>query len=462
MELPGAFLDSMKELLGDEYEAYLESFDEDSYRGLRVNRMKMDACDFRRRAPFSLEEIPWASNGFYYGDRDAVTKHPWYYAGVYYVQEPSAMVPASRLPIEPGDFVLDLCAAPGGKATELGARLGGTGMLLANDVSVSRARALLKNLEMAGVTNMYVTSENSGKLLKAYPAFFDKILVDAPCSGEGMFRRDPSMVKDWEEKGVAYYVEIQRTLLLDAAAMLKPGGMLLYSTCTFSVEENEKNIAWLLERRPELSLAEPEWDAHFSPGAAEGFASCIRLFPHRAKGEGHFAALLKKNADAPQEMSGLCKKNSGKVCSAKRQDRLCEDPRLAEFLSGIAVGLNGDLFAQNERMYLIPENTQVRPSLRYLRTGLYLGDLKKGRFEPSQALALCLRDRDYIQSVSFEAEDGRVRRYLKGETLDLAGTDAEHFAGWVLVCVDGLGLGWGRAVNGTLRNKYHAGWRMQS
>ena len=168
------------------------------------------------------------------------------------------MIPASRLPVEKGDFVLDLCAAPGGKATELGARLQGGGMLLANDISHSRAKGLLKNLELFGIGNVYVTSENSEKLKKAYPGFFDKILIEAPCSGEGMFRRDPAMVKDWMDKGPEYYVPIQRELLLDAADMLKPGGMLLYSTCTFSVQENEENIAFLLENRKDMQLIRPE------------------------------------------------------------------------------------------------------------------------------------------------------------------------------------------------------------
>ena len=224
MELPSNYLEEMKELLGDQYEAYLASFEQKTRQGLRVNTAKIAPETFRQKADISLECVPWCENGFAFDEKQTVTKHPYYYAGLYYVQEPSAMIPASHLPIEPGDFVLDLCAAPGGKATELGAKLKGKGMLLANDISNSRAKGLLKNLELFGISNLFVSSEESDKLKKAYPAYFDKILIDAPCSGEGMFRRDKAMVKDWLQKGPDYYVPIQRKLLLDAADMLKKGG----------------------------------------------------------------------------------------------------------------------------------------------------------------------------------------------------------------------------------------------
>ena len=297
MELPSNYLEEMKELLGDQYEAYLASFEQKTRQGLRVNTAKIAPETFRQKADISLECVPWCENGFAFDEKQTVTKHPYYYAGLYYVQEPSAMIPASHLPVEPGDFVLDLCAAPGGKATELGAKLKGKGMLLANDISNSRAKGLLKNLELFGISNLFVSSEESDKLKKAYPAYFDKILIDAPCSGEGMFRRDKAMVKDWLQKGPDYYVPIQRKLLLDAADMLKKGGMLLYSTCTFSVKENEENIAYLLQERPDMELLMPEWDEYFSHGKKEGFENCIRIFPHLAPGEGHFAALLGKRTD---------------------------------------------------------------------------------------------------------------------------------------------------------------------
>lgn len=460
MELPSNYLEEMKELLGDQYEAYLASFEQKTRQGLRVNTAKIAPETFRQKADISLECVPWCENGFAFDEKQTVTKHPYYYAGLYYVQEPSAMIPASHLPVEPGDFVLDLCAAPGGKATELGAKLKGKGMLLANDISNSRAKGLLKNLELFGISNLFVSSEESDKLKKAYPAYFDKILIDAPCSGEGMFRRDKAMVKDWLQKGPDYYVPIQRKLLLDAADMLKKGGMLLYSTCTFSVKENEENIAYLLQERPDMELLMPEWDEYFSHGKKEGFENCIRIFPHLAPGEGHFAALLGKRTDG----EGQSKKYLKKPAKSKKTpvSDLKDCPEFAVFMQQITKPLSGKTEVQKERIYLLPEGTKIERGIRYLRTGLYLGDQKKKRFEPSQALSMCLKAEDFKKSVSFKGDDERVIRYLKGETLDLSDTEAENEKGWVLVCVDGYGLGWGKAAGGTLKNKYYAGWRMQS
>ena len=460
MFLPEAFQKKMKAILGEEYDDFLAGFEKPRHYGLRVNTAKITVEEFKELVPFHLTQIPWVENGFYYEEEDAPTRHPYYYAGLYYIQEPSAMTTASRLPVGPGERVLDLCAAPGGKATELGAKLKGKGMLLANDISNSRAKGLLKNLELFGISNLFVSSEESDKLKKAYPAYFDKILIDAPCSGEGMFRRDKAMVKDWLQKGPDYYVPIQRKLLLDAADMLKKGGMLLYSTCTFSVKENEENIAYLLQERPDMELLMPEWDEYFSHGKKEGFENCIRIFPHLAPGEGHFAALLGKRTDG-EGQSKKCLKNPAKSKKAPVSD-LKDCPEFAVFMQQITKPLSGKTEVQKERIYLLPEGTKIERGIRYLRTGLYLGDQKKKRFEPSQALAMCLKAEDFKKSVSFKGDDERVIRYLKGETLDLSDTEAENEKGWVLVCVDGYGLGWGKATGGTLKNKYYAGWRMQS
>lgn len=233
-QLPEEYLQHMKSLLGEEeYLNYIKSFDSKRYQGLRANGIKIAPEDLKELAPWDLEKIPWIPNGFYYGDEVKPAKDPYYYAGLYYLQEPSAMTPASTLPICPGDRVLDLCAAPGGKSTELGAKLKGQGILISNDISNSRAKALLKNLELAGISNFCVTSETPEKLSQCFPEFFDKILVDAPCSGEGMFRKEHDMVKDWMEKGPSHYAKIQKQIVKEAVKMLKPGGYLMYSTCTF-------------------------------------------------------------------------------------------------------------------------------------------------------------------------------------------------------------------------------------
>lgn len=256
MNLPAEFEKRMEALLGTEYPDFLRCYDKEKKQGLRVNTGKLSVEEFLQLTPFSLTPIPWVKNGFFYREEDQVTKHPHYYAGLYYIQEPSAMVPASRLPVKPGDRVLDLCAAPGGKATELGARLEGRGLLVANDVSVSRARGLLKNLELFGITNALVTGETPEQLRRQFDSYFDKILVDAPCSGEGMFRKDPSLMKSWMERGPEDYAPLQRQILSCAVQMLKPGGELLYSTCTFAPAEDEQVIRQILEEYPELKLEE--------------------------------------------------------------------------------------------------------------------------------------------------------------------------------------------------------------
>ena len=292
--LPKDFLAGMKELLGKEYDQYIKSYEEEWKPGLRVNTLKLSPEEFLEFSPWKLSPVPWTKNGFYYDSQDRPSRHPAYFAGLYYLQEPSAMTPAAMLPVEPGDKVLDVCAAPGGKSTELAAKLKGEGLLVSNDISYSRARALLKNLELTGAANIAVVSEDPEKLAEVWPEFFDKILVDAPCSGEGMFRRDDDMVKDWTSRGPEYYSPIQRRILEQTVAMLKPGGVLLYSTCTFSRLEDEDNVNFLLESHPEMELV--PFNLASVPGSADGIGlnGCMRLFPHRMKGEGHFLALLRK------------------------------------------------------------------------------------------------------------------------------------------------------------------------
>ena len=226
--LPSKFIDEMKEMLGDEFDDFLASYDEDYYRGIRCNTLKITPSEFEKKVPFVSEKVDWVQNGYYTSEDEQPAKHPYYFAGLYYIQEPSAMMPASQLPVEPGDRVLDLCAAPGGKTTELGAKLKGEGVLVSNDISASRAKALVKNVELFGIKNAVVVSESPDKLAERLEGYFDKILVDAPCSGEGMFRKVHSIAKNWEQYGSQYYADIQRTVLPSAVKMLKPGGMSLF------------------------------------------------------------------------------------------------------------------------------------------------------------------------------------------------------------------------------------------
>ena len=311
MQLPEKFLKTMEQILGEEYGAFLESFDGKRQFGLRVNTAKMKLEEFERIAPFHLSKIPWIADGYFYEEEDAPAKHPFYAAGLYYLQEPSAMTPASRLSVTPGERVLDLCAAPGGKATALGAKLQGEGLLVANDINNARAKALLRNLELFGISNAFVTNEPPHILAEHYPEYFDKIMVDAPCSGEGMFRKNPAVVEAWQEKGPEYFSRLQRDIILYAADMLRPGGRMLYSTCTFSPLENESVITHLLRERPEMEVIPMEDYEGFAEGLTafggepfhESCRLCRRIFPHRMAGEGHFLALLYKHA--PDENSNL-------------------------------------------------------------------------------------------------------------------------------------------------------------
>lgn len=361
------------------------------------------------------------------------------------------MIPASRLPVEPGDWVLDLCAAPGGKATELAARIGENGLLAANDISNSRAKGLLKNLELFGCGNMLVLSEAPEKLLQYFEGRFDKILIDAPCSGEGMFRREPSMVKNWESRGPEYYAGIQKEILHCAVKLLRPGGKLLYSTCTFSETENEQTILRLLDSSPDMMLIPMEGYESFSKSR---LPHCIRVYPHKVRGEGHFAALLQKEGTAQKnpDKTGIRKIEAGKL-PADFLEFLAQIPRLKGRLEQMEIRRN--------RIYLMPEHLPDMGGLRFLRTGLLVGECVRNRFEPSQALAMWLTKEDFPQTLSLPSDDDRVMRYLKGESLTLTEEDAHLNKGWVLVCTDGYPLGWAKASGGMLKNKYYPGWRVQ-
>ena len=444
MNLPLEYMEKMKALLGEEYDDYIASFEEGRFYGLRANTLKISPDALQEKGVFTLNNVPWCEPGFYYEGEERPAKHPYYHAGLYYLQEPSAMSPAATLPIEEGDVVLDLCAAPGGKTTQLAARLNGTGLLVANDISAGRAKTLLKNVELMGIRNAIVMSETPDKIANRLPEFFDKILVDAPCSGEGMFRKEPDMVKSWDAKMLEFCQTEQAKILEACAPMLKEGGMLLYSTCTFSPEENEKSIGDFLESHSEFELVEIPKENGFVKGLSP-FEACARLYPHKLKGEGHFLALLrKKETDGAKPVPA----EDGKW--TKQMDAFADFAKdvLKEMPKGI-YKIYGD------GLYLLPEGAPKLDKLRVLRTGWMLGTLKKDRFEPSQAFAMGLKKEEVKNVVDFPLEDDRVIRYLKGETVEGEGKD-----GWTLVCVDGFPLGWAKMQKGRLKNKYAVSWMM--
>ena len=454
MNLPEIYVDNMKHLLGDEYNIYEACLDRPMFHGIRINTSKISVEDFLKINPFDLKPIPWCSNGFYFDEKkDKPSKHPYYFAGLYYIQEPSAMTPAATLPIEQGDRVLDICAAPGGKSTELASKLKDTGILVSNDISASRAKALLKNLEVFGVGNSLIISEAPYKLSERFFEYFDKILIDAPCSGEGMFRKSISMVNAWDEGKNDMYSELQRSILDEVIKMLKPGGMLLYSTCTFSPKENEQSIEYLLSLDSSLSIC--EWDKYdgfdsghpeWSESGLEDINKCARIWPHKIDGEGHFVALVKKGGQS----TNLSNHGNYSV----KKTKLSKETE--DFLDSLNIEFDRNrLEISGDKLYYIPDSFPAVRGLRILRCGLYMGEIKKNRFEPSQALAMYLKSEDFNNVINLSADDMRVIKYLKGETIDVEGKN-----GWALLCVDSYPLGWGKLNNNTLKNKYLPGWRL--
>ena len=466
MELPVAYLEELRLLLGQEdLKRYRDCMGEAGVSGLRLNPLKVPVSGRERVLGAVLlgetpEEVPWSlGEGFYCpstldGDWASPGKHLYYHAGLYYLQEPSAMAPAALLSVKPGDRVLDLCAAPGGKSTMVGARLSGEGLLVSNDRSVSRARGLLRNLERFGIGNCLVTAEEPKRLADCFSNFFDKILVDAPCSGEGMFRREPSMISDWEERGPAHYVPIQRELLLLASGMLRPGGLLLYSTCTFSEQEDEGAAAWLLAKAPcmEQVVLSPE---HGFVQGRDG--ASLRLYPWRLKGEGHFAALFRKRGDGPE---GRARNQREASVREHNEVFLKKRAAFAGFRERVLMPLEerGTFWERDGEVYLLPVFLERPPALRYLRTGLHLGTEKRGRFEPSQALAMYLKKEEFVSAEDIPLEDVRTVKFLKGETITAEGPGED---GWRLVCVDGWPLGFARRNGEMLKNKRSPGWRWQ-
>lgn len=439
INLPEKFVETTKALLGDEYDAFLESYQRPVYSGIRMNTLKITPEAYMELTGKNLEQVPWNNLGFYCDSAKTYSRSPLYYAGLYYIQEPSAMLPAHLLPVEEGDKVLDMCAAPGGKSTALAAKLQGTGLLVSNDISYSRAKALLRNMEAFGVKNSLVVSENPKKLAERLPEYFDKILIDAPCSGEGMFHKKPSMTESWEKTGPEFYSEIQREIICYGADMLKPGGYMVFSTCTFSPLEDEGTIQYFLEKHPEFELEKE-----------------IRLWPHKVRGEGHYVTLLHK-----KEATGDLTSFRGGAAMHNYQKTKGVDS-FFDFLKEAKISLEFDekrLSLQGDHLYYLPENMIDTSGLRLLRCGWYLGNIKKNRFEPSGAFAVGLKKSECGQVIDIAYDDPMAVKYLKCETLEVENVKGK---GWYLVCASGYPLGWGKLANGTLKNKYPAGWRWQS
>ncbi len=450
MNLPLEYTEKMKRLLGDEYELYIESFSQPRLYGLRANSLKISPEKLKNSVDWELLPVPWCKEGFYYdGENVRPAKHPYYTAGLYYIQEPSAMSTGAMLPVKPGDRVIDLCAAPGGKSTQIGAKLKGEGILVSNDISASRCLALLKNIELSGISNAIITNEEPSKLAKRFKGFFNRVVVDAPCSGEGMFRKDDMAVRSWKTHKTELCCKLQREILKAAAELLSGDGIIAYSTCTFAPEEDEGMIQEFLNANPDFELMDFDKSSGFSDGRSDWIENgsdelkkCGRLMPYKVKGEGHFLCLLhKKGEDIPPELP---------------KDRTAPKKLLKdyyEFAERTMTNITEDnLIMHKESLFSVPYCLDLS-ALRVKRSGLYLGECKKNRFEPSQAYAMTLKKEDVKNSIDLSLVDDRLERYLRGESFN-----AECEDGWALVCVESHPLGWGKVVKGRLKNKFLPGW----
>ena len=470
--LPEKFLERMQNMLGEEYPAFLESLSGKRYRALRLNPLKTRIQEGKEKLPFALSPVPWTKNGFYYEEEEQPGKHPYHEAGLYYIQEPSAMAPVPCLMEEPAsaaaipeqqedvsaaatpeqqeepvssERILDLCAAPGGKSTQIAEYMRGRGMLITNEIHPQRAKILSENIERMGISNAIVLNETPESLSKRFIAFFDRILVDAPCSGEGMFRKNDNAGEEWSEENVALCAERQDGILDCAATMLKPGGRLVYSTCTFAPAEDEGSVSRFLEAHPDFYLEKEE-----------------RLMPHKVKGEGHFLAVLHREGG---QLSSAATAGTEKSLALKDCREFLDFAKEALMIPAEELTAGKILLRFGEQLYLAPAETPSLRGLKVLRPGLHLGTVKKNRFEPSHALALFLKKEQVVNGINLAGDGTAVRKYLEGQTLTIGeGCDVEMEnvslpKGWCLVCVDGYSLGWGKAAGAVLKNHYPKGLR---
>lgn len=469
ISLPKAFELKMRELLESEYDAFASAYEKERTQGLRINTLKIGTEEAFARwgEGFGLKKIPWVQEGYFYDAAARPGKHSLHETGIYYIQEPSAMAVVELLDPQPGDWVLDLCAAPGGKSTHIAQRLQGQGFLLSNEIHPARVRILSQNIERMGVGNGVVTNEDSERLAARFPEFFDKILVDAPCSGEGMFRKEEGARLEWSPDHVIMCANRQQEILANAALMLKGGGRLVYSTCTFSPEENEGSIQRFLDTHPDFYVERVEAYEGFEPGCPEWIsggrqelALTYRIWPHKMEGEGHYLAVLKKEGFAS---------NRKRPSPAYAKDKAVQK-ELANFMESELRDItpyisqwSGHLVLFGEQVYALPPAMPDYKGLRVQRPGLHLGTIKKNRFEPSHALALHINSRQAYQWYDMASESKEIGSYLRGETIEVSIKETYgqtlRGKGWVLMLADGCSIGWSKLVGTTLKNHYPKGLR---
>lgn len=450
--LPPDYLKQMKQLLHDTFPTFMKTYEQPATKSLRVNRLKLSPSEWLKLSPFQLQEVPWCNEGYYFHpERDRPGKHVYHAAGLYYIQDASAMAVVEALDPQPGERILDLCAAPGGKTTQIAAKMNNQGLLVANEVDGKRCSALIENLERCGVTHTVVSQATPEQLARQWPQYFDRILLDAPCSGEGMFRKDREARERWSLRLVEKCQSLQKEILKSAASMLRPGGRLVYSTCTFNAQENEAVIDHFLRQQSGFHLISVNHASMYQPGqtqwvteATAPLQQTARLWPHALRGEGHFIAVLEKQSEDKQ--SGT--------------PRLAKPPRLAtqsqqhlqrfinETLTSIKLD-NKSLLQVDDQLYRLPTACPSFGSLRIRRPGQYLGRVKRSHFQPAHAWALSLHQSQVQRTINLPVDSSELQSYLRGETLPTAAGN-----GWTLLTVNQFPLGWGKVVQGHCKNHY--------
>ena len=441
--IPEGFLHRMERLLGAEAPEFFAALELPRSAGLHWNTLKAGAVP--PSFPFALSPVPWAEDCFFYDPAVRPGLSPFHDAGLYYLQEPSAMAPAGLMDVRPGMRVLDLCAAPGGKSLQLACALRGEGLLVANEIHPGRAKILSRNLERCAVPNALILNEHPAALEGRFAGYFDRVLVDAPCSGEGMFRKEDAAAENWSEENVLACAKRQGEILRTAAKLLAPGGRLVYSTCTFSPAEDEGVISSFLHAHPDFSAvridgapfspAQPDWIADPAPGVEYAF----RLWPHKLRGEGHFAAVLRKAdgnrpPDPPEEPT--------EAVPAALRDFAAE--------LGLTIPYDRALrFGQT--VFSVPERLPALRGLKVLRAGLALGSLRADRVEPEHAWALA--SKSAARTADFREDDPLLLRILAGQAVP------GESRGWTLVTADGYALGWAKGSDGLLKNHIPKGLR---